>query len=268
MPARNDLLDLQPYVGPPRLSAWSAVVLTLQLIKAAPLEMQERTRDALEALRAACINLQSIARDRLRLSPESLRPVDATLDSSWVALRMALEAAARLAGTEMGDKATYLLPRVLPRGTEFVKYSYEAQWNESENLLAVIDEEGLEAEIAALVGPHYLAFIRRAHAAFGEGLGLGETLVETPDTTAIAKAISEVAFAIAEYGRRMVGIELDRNDPASVARFKKAMAPLDRHRARQARSKGAEEDVVVEPPPPDPEDEGVDPTQPIPPIGA
>lgn len=268
MPARNEFLDVQPYVRPPRLSAWSAVVLTLHLLKAAPKGLQKRTRDALELLRDDCVALQSVARERLRLSPENLRPLDVALDSAWVGLRLALEAAARLVGTPEGDKAAYLLPRVFPRGTEFVQYSYEAEWNASEDHLAVIDEENFEPEITAVVGPNYLPYIRRAHAAYGEGLGFGETLLETPDTTAIANAVSNVAFAIAEYGRLMVGLELDRNDPESVARFKKAMAPLDRHRARFSRGGGDDgvvDDEPIEPPPVT--DEDVDPTGPIPPIG-
>lgn len=268
MNARKQFLDVQPYVRPPRMSAWMAVVLTLHLVKAAPARMQARTRAALEALRAACAELQSVARDRLRISRENMRPLDAALDSGWIGLRMALDAVARLAGTPEADRATFLLPRVLPRGTEFVRFAYEAQWNESENLLAKIDEDGLAPQIDALVGGHFLAFIRRAHAAYGEALGLGESLLETPDTTAIANAVTNVAYAIAEYGRMMVG-ELDRNDPESVARFLKAMAPLDRHRAKQSRSSGGGggEDVVVDTPiEPDADDTDIDPSAPIPPI--
>lgn len=118
------------------------------------------------------------------------------------------------------------------------------------------------------MGGHFLAFIRRAHAAYGEALGLGESLLETPDTTAIANAVTNVAYAIAEYGRMMVG-ELDRNDPKSVARFLEAMAPLDRHRAKPRSGGGGDDDVVVvddDPIDPDADDTDIDPNAPIPPI--
>ena len=261
--ASPDNFDVQPYVRPVRVSAWKAVVLCLRLLMIAPADLTARTRAALEAVRAACIALQAIARQRLRSSPENLKKYDAALDSGWVGLRMALEAVARLTGTPESDRAIVLLPRVLPRGTGFVQYAYEQQWTESENLLAGIDEEALEPEIQALIGPAFVPFIRSAHAAYGEVLGLGSTPREITETTALAQAVAQVSFAIAEYGRLMVG-ELDRNDPENVARFKKAMAPLDAYRAANARSGASEEEEEVDAPA-DPVTD-VDPNGPVPPV--
>lgn len=254
-------INVQPYVRAPLLSAWKAIVLCLRLLLAAPADLSARTRAALEMVRTTCVELQTAARQRLKLSPESLRRFDAPLDSGWVGLRMALEAVARLTGTPEADRATILLARMLPNGTNFVQFAYERQWTESENHLIRIDEERLEAEVVALVGPLFLPFIRSAHAAFGEALGLGSTPISVADTTAVGVAVDQVSFAIAEYGRMMVG-ELDRNDPASVERFKKAMAPIDAYRAANSRTTtNEEEDLEVL------EDLlDVDPIGPIPPV--
>lgn len=260
MPAPNKM-DVQTYVRAPILSAWKAVVLGLRLILAAPADLSERSRAALEAVRAAIIAVQAIARQRQRASPESLKKYDTPLDSGWVGLRMSLEAVARLVDTPEAERATKLLARVFPAGTGFVQLAYEQQWTESENLLTRIDEDGLEAEIVALVGPLFLPFIRAAHLAFGEALGLVSAPREMAETNALGEAVSEASFAISEYGRIMAG-ELDRADPASVERFKKAMAPLDAFRATHAR--GAPQGGDVEPPV-EPETD-VDPEAPIPPI--
>ncbi|MCB9593518.1 MAG: hypothetical protein H6719_12360 [Sandaracinaceae bacterium] len=93
--------------------------------------------------------------------------------------------------------------------------------------------------------PDYLPFIRRAHAAFGDALGLRADRPEAPSTTAIADASSALAFAIAEYGRLLTG-ELDRTDPDRVATFRRAMTPLDEHRATAfgPRSRPTDEPVV------------------------
>jgi hypothetical protein len=259
--ASPDNVDVQPYVRPPRVSAWKAVVLCLRLLIAAPPDLMGRTRAALEAVREACIALQGIARQRLRSSPENLKKYDVALDSGWVGLRMALEAVARLIGTPESDRAIVLLPRALPRGTGFVQLAYEQQWTESEDLLAGIDSEALEPEIEALIGPAFVPYIRGAHAAYGKALGLSSAPKEIAETTALADAVAQVSFAIAEYGRLMVG-ELDRNDPENVARFKKAMAPLDAYRAANARSGASEEDVDA---PVDPATD-VDPNGPVPPV--
>jgi hypothetical protein len=257
----NELFDVQPYVRAPRLGARRGIVLCLRLILAAPTDLTGRTRAALEALRSACVTLQAIARERLRASPENVRRYDLPLDSGWIGLRMALEAVARLTGTSEADRATVILARALPNGTDFVRFPFEEEWAESENLLTRIAEEGLDTDIEALVGPAFLTFIGSAHAAFGEALGLGTTARELPDTTAVAEAVGNVAYAIAEYGRLMVG-ELDRGDPASVARFKTAMAPLDAYRASFART-GTEEDPLADEPEPVTD---VDPEAPVPPI--
>ena len=127
-----------------------------------------------------------------------MRQYDLPLDSGWIGLRMALEALSRLTGTPEADRATVTLARALPNGTDFVRFAFEEEWAESENLLTRIAEEGLDTDIEALVGPAFLTFIRSAHAAFGEALGLGTTARELPDTTAVAEAVGNVAYAIAQ----------------------------------------------------------------------
>jgi hypothetical protein len=212
-------------------------------------------------VREAAVDAQSVARDRMRMSPERVRPLDTKLDSAWIALRDALGAKARLVGTEMGDRAAKLLPRVLPGGTDFVQSSFDEAWAYSENLLTNIDEKGLEPEISEVVGSEFVSFIRSAHRELGEGLGLGERARELPSTTAVAEANDKLAVAIANYGRLLVGW-VDLEDPESVRAFQRAMQPLDAYRASLGgRGNGEPEDDGA----PN-EDDGV--TDPIPPVGS
>lgn len=64
-----------------------------------------------------------------------------------------------------------------------------------------------------LTGADYLAFIQEAHDAFGDALGVGDTLPESIDSASLQKAATELAHAIADYGRVLAG-ELDPKDDA------------------------------------------------------
>src|SRR5690606_27433134 len=103
------------------------------------------------------------------------------------------------------------------------------------------------------------------HAALGLALGLSGERVEkeVASTTGLAERVEALAAAIGEYTRRLAG-EVDTSDPASVAAFRKAVAPLDAHRAamaaRSARGGGAPVEPELEP--------EVDPNEPIPPAPA
>lgn len=253
-----DFFDVSPYVSPTRFGALAGVFLARAVLQAAPSRPSKRVRAALVGVRDAGEALRAVARERMRTVPRNLQPLDAALDSGWVGLREAIESRSRLIGVPSGARAAKLRDLLFPEGTSFVRADYRQQWAASQLHLERIDEEELAAEIDALAGPDYLPFIRRAHAAFGDALGLGADRPEAPSTTAIADASSALAFAIAEYGRLLTG-ELDRTDPDSVATFRRAMAPIDEHRATAfgPRSRLTDEPVVE----PEPE---VDIDQPMP----
>lgn len=260
-----DYFPIDHYSKPTRFGAARGCALGIRLIKAAPAELHERPRAALVVVRDRTVHLQSLLRDRLRVTKSDIGDIDGVLDGAWVGLRMALEALEKLIDRAVAKEAAEVRKLALPNDTGFVKWAYELQWNESETHLQRIDEDRLDARIDAIVNPEFLIAIRLAHAAYADALGLGEGPVEeNAQTVAISGAIGELAIAIAEYGRILSG-ELDRNDPASVAAFRKAMAPLDAHRAWLASTRtGATEEELVEP---DVDDGGdVDPTDPVPPL--
>mgnify|MGYP001628121304 CR=1 FL=1 len=78
----------------------------------------------------------------------------------------------------------------------------------------------------------------------GQQWGQTDALLQRidPKSAALRDWIPDLSYAIAEYGRVLVG-ELVPGDEASEARFRRAVGPLDAHRealARRARG-GAEE---------------------------
>ncbi|MEQ9113052.1 MAG: hypothetical protein RID94_02245 [Miltoncostaeaceae bacterium] len=224
-----EMFDVSSYVTPTRFNALTGVYLARALLDAAPPSPSARLRSSLGWIREAGETLRGVARERMRSSPRNLKPLDLKLDSGWVSLREILEAHARLADTERGRRAASLLRKLFQEGTSFVRFAYREQWAASQLHLERIEEEDLAGAIAELAGDGHVAYIRSAHEAFGDAMGLRPGAPDLPDTAALQKASTELAHAIAEYGRIMAG-ELDRTDPESVATFKRAMAPVDEHR--------------------------------------
>lgn len=255
-----ETLDFVPYVTPTRFSNAWGVVLSIQLLRAAPETPPALARAALEKLREAALHSQSVAVDRLRASPENLKPIDARLDGGMAGLRDVLVAKSRLTGTDVGERAARLVRQVFPNGVSFVLLGYNEEWVAAKSHLARIDEDGLAAEIDALAGPEFLPFIRAAHAELGDALGVGTTPLAVSETTAVQDANLQLAKAIANYGRAMVAF-VDEDDAESVAAFKQAMYPLDAYRRAffaRGGAPGTPEEPVVDP--------EVSPTDPIPPV--
>lgn len=83
----TDLIDVSPYVSPPRFTGPSGVFLARAVLQAAPAERSRRVQSTLVAVRDAGEALRAVVRDRMRTSPRNLRPLDARLDAGWVGLR-------------------------------------------------------------------------------------------------------------------------------------------------------------------------------------
>lgn len=254
-----DMFDVSHYVTPTRFGGLSGIFLARALLQAAPAEPSDRLRGALVNVRDAAEQLRAVARERMRTSPRNLRPLDGRLDSGWVGLRETVEAKSRLVGSDVGDRAAALAATLFPNGTAFVRAGYREQWAASQLHLERVEEEGLTGEIEALAGAEYLPYIRNAHTAFGEALGLGEDIPANPDTSALSSASTSLGQAIAEYGRIMAG-ELDRDDEASVTSFRRAMAPVDDQRRSFGKARGSREEDVEESEP------EVDLEEPMPPV--
>ena len=254
------MLDISQYVVPTRFSGLSGVFLARALLRSAPDTPSARVHQSLIAVREAAEHLRAVVRGRMQRQP-SLRPLDARLDAGWVAMRESIEARSRLLGTDLADEAAKLLSVVFPDGTNFVRMNYREQWAASQLHLERIREEDLAGQVEQIAGTGYLEYVEQAHLAFGKALGLGEEPPPNLDTTALQRATTELAHAIADYGRVLAG-ELDRTDDESMGAFKQAMAPIDAQRRVLSRNRDkTPEPTIVEDEQPSPD---VDLDEPMP----
>ncbi|MEQ8886524.1 MAG: hypothetical protein RID93_02725 [Sandaracinaceae bacterium] len=248
---------LATYLRPTRFNSLSGVFLAGSLLSVVPPDASERVLASARRIRAAAESVRETLIERARRAPSKVREQGAALDDGWLGLRLALESRARLGDSEGSLRAATLLQKLVPDGTAFIRLPAQSKWAASEVLLQRIDA-GYAAELDALLHPDYLAFLRRAQEAYGRALGLGRDASQLPSSDALRESLSALSVAIADYALSLLS-ELDPEDEASVSRLRRAMGPLDAHRAylkarRAGEAPEPELDVdaplpVIEPPP-------------------
>jgi hypothetical protein len=186
---------------------------------------------------------------------EAVRSFDSAADASWRAMSWALEACSLVRGTpeddDRADRAKALHLRMFPNGLAFTLMAYASQWATAERMLTEIDP-ATERELATLIGPHYLAFARRAHEAYGKALGI--TQAGEDAGAGVRDPLRAVLLAIQEYVFALYAT-YPPSDIDNHPLLKKALAPLEAHRAAQPAKQEDKEPVT---------DPGLPPVEPLP----
>lgn len=240
------------YVGNVRANSQTAAVLAARLEKAAPEDLTPEERKALRAVLAIARDVQRVQSDRDRLAPGKLRPVLDSFVNDWSALYEAMSALGRLSGnvTKNGPIASRLVATLFPDGVSFTKLPADRAWSEGDRRLDRIAQDELGEPIEGLVGPHFLQGVKRSTEALANAIGTGKDSVPVSSPTALAEALAQFGRAVGAYGRVLVAC-VDESSDASVARFARAVAPIDQHRAAMTgRSKSDDEPIdptVIDP---------------------
>lgn len=228
MAIRNEFA-IHEALGPPRISAPGGIVLVKRLLISAPDDLTVREQKALSKVRDQGVDVQRIMKLRARLAPVNMEAEDRELDGWWGAIHDQVGAWTRVPSHPNYREAVSLQSSLYPEGLTFTNMKFEVQWVESNVRIERIDEESLKSRLEALIHPALLPLLEQAHWAFGEKLGVGETEVEIPDSTELIESMRDLSFLIGDYAR-VLSAQVDIEDEASIARFKKAIAPLIRHR--------------------------------------
>jgi hypothetical protein len=219
------------YVDGVRVSARYVKSLAALLIKAAPPDKTPVESRRLDKVRSAAAEVDVVLNDRDRISSARVREPFLGFGSAFGALHASLVATSEVSDEESdrGARAAALLANLFPGGVSFTSLDARAAWAEGDRHLGRIRNEGLAEEVVALSGPDFLPSAIRATAALAEAIGVGETTVEVPSSTALLDAMRAFSKSVGSYCRALAaGVEDD--DPASWARFRKAVGPIDEYR--------------------------------------
>ena len=226
--------DVLAYVRRPCIGAHSGVALSIRLIRASPQKLRELEYESLTELRGAAQLVQAALAAHRGARAMMTRPIDRRFDGAWAALYGRLVACTGIIDESESGRARALLETLFPAGLAFLSNKSEPQWVHSEVLLQRIRLEGVERQLAQLVGGRYLDYVRTYHAQLGAELGLDQGFIPLGRLAALGAQVDALADAVASYGRVLAGGVRPR-DPASLARFHAALAPLDAHRAKYGR---------------------------------
>lgn len=264
-------LFITDYATSPRLSASSAVSLGIALLTVVPKPATQAVRFAATRLRGSVLDLQTEWGRELDQATADTLPRDADLRVDRVirATSMRIEAYALLSPEHVpqAEPAKAVSARLFPQGLRFINLPYEEQWAHCQRLLETIDnDEQLVADLEELVGEPILVELRAAQAAYGDALGItAERTV--PVVVPLLDRLNAVRAAIVGYALQIVAMQ--DADPERIADARRALAPIDERRARDARrttstvrAGGATEPVEPE------EDSSVTPSTPVPTVEA
>lgn len=238
--SNEELREVHTYLAPTRFSARTGIVLGRRLLSAAPADLNEKEESARAWMEETTKQLYERTKERLDASPAVLVDLSRAMARAWVGVRMRLEGFARCTDEEEALEVEALLAAVLPRGTRFVTNNYDESYTTSAQLLDRIAEQGLEEAVARHVHPGFMARMRRLHARFEEGFGVGDTPL-SPKTGVLSKDIREHADAISNWSRTMAA-RIDPNDAATIEAFFAVMEPLRLHRSLLSAGRSSEDE--------------------------
>jgi len=228
--AATDLVTL------PRLDARSAYALAQKLATAAAAQkkLPDPFAEPLAELKAARDALGAALGDDLAAAPAAAAgggpqwEADHQEDLAWIALHDLLAAWARLDGVAPeAAGAAAALAALFPDGLKFIKLPYQQEWSEAETRLARLADGGHDKAIAAVGGKPFLAFLHKAHAAYGEALGItaARAPAAAPEAAVLRDAKATLADAMKEY-LLVVAAHRRKKDPKTGALVDALLEPL------------------------------------------
>lgn len=228
--------DISPYLNAPVVDVPGGVALGVALVSALPAHSPATVRRAAKRLRASTIALQA-AWQATRSASRSVdrRAVDHRMDVAWGAAHARLSGYAALpaASYPRAGKAAHLMEKLFPDGLGFLTLPYSHEWAESSQRLALLDDKATDAELRDLVGDDFVDELEKAHAAYGEALGITEAQAP-PYVVRVQEPLRDLQSAVRDYALQLGAAAGDQPDFADAARA--ALAPIDRAREDAARA--------------------------------
>lgn len=224
----------------PVLDVTMAIALATALLSAAPAKPADNVDEALDVVRAALSVLEQKRGDR-RATPAAAtvdpRPIDNQVDTVWDAFHGALAALAALP-TDLyprAAEASSLLHAIFgaERPLAFLRLRYPAEWSEVKAHLDLIEAQKLEPRIQKLLGPEFMAEIRRTFDLYGAALGITSTVATSPSPDSLLEPLRSLVGALNDYV--IAALSMVRpSKPGSRDVVVAALEPIDRLRRTRA----------------------------------
>jgi hypothetical protein len=257
----------------PVLDVTMAVALATALLSAAPKQAPDNVQEALDEVRTALAALEQRRGEQrvvLAPTPEDPRPIDNLVDAVWSAFFEALTALAALPAElyPRAAEAAALKQAIFPGSTPraFLKLRYAAEWSEVKAHLDLIDKQKLGPRIDALLGPEFLAEIRRTFELYGAALGITTPATSSPSPDGTLEPLRALNAALNHYVISALSM-VRRSQPGSRELIEAALEPIGRLRRIPQAPAPAEQSTQDAPAKPESLAQGLTPQPPLPASG-
>ncbi|MDQ3034348.1 MAG: hypothetical protein M3Y87_18210 [Myxococcota bacterium] len=252
-------ISFSQYGGPPKVAAHYAKPLIRLMRNQAPDDLARYEQAHLETAEQLAESLEIVLKQRDAVG--GVRNAFLDFVNAWAATHGGIEAVSRIpaSASNKGARAAKLLAITFPDGLSFTRLPAAQAWAFGDRLVSRIVESGAKQQIDELVGTDHLQAAKKATVALGEIIGVGKTVIDIPDPTAVQHLLAKFQRAVGRYSRVMLA-KVDDEDQTSIERFRKAVAiPIDRYRSTRTARDGEPTDPSE---PIDPTEDPIDVTDP------
>lgn len=231
------VIDRSLYVASPRIGVDSGATLLEQLVDVAKDDESEVIGGSVKKLRKVLGKARDTKARGVRVGATATAAGDLGLDRRadrcMRALRDRLEAWTVVAELEpeRAERAQGHLRLLFPSGLQPTQASFAVQDAEMRRMVGELKDAALEESVTELAGEEFVAAFRSVAKEYSAMVkAMGRTVAEEVDQRSM---VGEMQLAIVQHTSRVLG-ELDDDDPESVQRVRKLLAPIDNFRARAA----------------------------------
>ncbi len=244
-------LDPVTYAHAPSITVSTGITLAHALVDACPKNAPANVKKAAVYLKSIADLARTDLADRNRalgtFPDEDSRALDNEADRCWGGFRLGIQGRAMLR-QDLYPKARLaaeLDAKLFAQGTEFLKAEYASQSSSMAVLLQMIDDDKLEKDINAVVGPDFLTAIRDVQPRY-EAMVKERLRRDTASGQNLTERVRTIQNAIVNYASKVVG-SVEHDDPATAEAARVALLPIVNHREAAAAAQRPAPVAVAEP---------------------
>lgn len=235
--------DPIPYAHAPTITVSTGITLAGALVDACPQDAPANVKKAAKHLASvadlARSDLAARNRELGTFPDEDSRVLDNEADRCWGGLRLCVQGKAMLRSDlyPTAKLAAGIEAKLFAQGTEFLKAEYASQSSSMAVLLRMIDDDKMEKDINAVVGPEFLTAIRDVQPRY-EAMVKERLRRDHASGQNLTERVRSIQNAIVNYASKVVG-SVEHDEPKTVAAARLALLPIVNFRAAAAAAQHA-----------------------------
>jgi hypothetical protein len=247
-------IDASNYTRVPRINAHSGIGLARAALVSLPKDAPVSVKHAARAMRGAAVALQAANRAAADAasadaSSRNARVIDNEADALHGAVQRRLADHALLGGhdADLAGSIATLAKSLYPDGGDFLRGDMLTQWQATEEWYERLAVDGREKALRAAVGDGFVDALAAVHAEYGAVVGTTKAQRPAPAKVDLATPLAALAQGLQDLALQLAALANDGSaSDAHRAAARDALAPIDKHRAGNAR-RGAAKATPAEP---------------------